>query len=89
MKQRMIPETMNYSIDFIRKRSLKGLTHAIKLLGGHNKFIKKLNLSDSKLEAWKKSKYGVDPRYVLTIERLTNGEVHRNDLRIDIFSLEG
>ncbi len=82
---RKIPGIKNYDAAFIKNKSMEALKEAIKLVGGHNKFVRQLNIYDALLGGWKKNKYGVTPEYVVAIEYLTQGKVSRYELRVDIF----
>lgn len=85
MQYRKITGIKNYVPEIVKRQSLEGLAIAIKICGGHDKFIHDLNIYAQLIAGWKKGLYGVDPRYVIAIERLTNGIVKRSHLRMDIF----
>ncbi len=85
MKKLPIPGIKNYSVSCIKKKSIKALNEAIKIVGGHDQFVKQLKIYDQLLAGWKHNQYGVAPAYVIAIEYLTQGKVNRNELRIDIF----
>lgn len=85
MKGISISGIPNPSTLVIKENSMKALEKAIEICGGHDKFIRKLNIYHQLLAAWKRARYGVDARYVIAIERLTEGKVDRSELRMDIF----
>lgn len=80
-----IPGIRNYTTSYVKNKSIKALNEAIKIVGGHSQFVKKLKIYDQLLAGWKHNQYGVSPEYAVAIERLTQGKVARYDLRIDIF----
>lgn len=80
-----IPRIQNYPPSLIKKTSLTALDKAISFSGGWASFIRKLGIYDQLIMGWKNSHYGVNPRYVIAIERLTAGKVTRFELRMDIF----
>lgn len=70
----------------VRERSLAALEQAINIIGNANRLGKALGISSVIIGQWKMSgKYGVNAKYVLSIETLTNREVKRYDLRCDLY----
>lgn len=60
------------------------LLKAIKMLGGQVKLAKLCQVCQQTVSAWVKNK-NIPPKYALLIEKLTLGEVTRNELRPDIY----
>ena len=70
----------------VRTRSLIALEQAINIMGNSNRLGKALGISSAIITQWKRSgKYGVNAKYVLPIETLTNNQVKRYDLRCDVY----
>ena len=72
--------------DEVRTRSLVALEEAINIVGNSNRLAKALGISSPIIKQWKTSgKYGVNAKYVLPIEKLTDGQVKRYELRCDLY----
>lgn len=74
------------SSEEVRARSLVALEEAIKIVGNTNKLAKVLGISSPIIKQWKTSgKYGVNAKYVIPIENLTEEQVKRYELRCDLY----
>lgn len=72
--------------DEVRERSLIALDQAIHIIGNYNRLGKALGINGTLIAQWKRSgKYGVNAKYVLPIEKLTNNQVTRYELRCDLY----
>lgn len=72
--------------DEVRARSLRALEEAIKIIGNANQLGKKLGINGTIVKQWIRSaKYGVSATHVLAIEKLTDGQVKRYELRCDLY----
>lgn len=70
----------------VRKQSLVALREAIKIVGTANKLALLLGISPTSVKQWIQSgKHCVNAKYVIAIEKLTEGKVKRYDLRCDIY----
>ena len=74
------------SSEEVRARSLAALEEAVNIVGNTNRLAKALGISSPIIKQWKASgKYGVNAKYVIPIEKLTEGQVKRYELRCDLY----
>jgi len=74
------------SSDEVRTRSLAALEDAINIVGNTNQLAKALGISSPIIKQWQISgKYGVNAKYVMLIEKLTEEKVKRYELRCDLY----
>lgn len=62
---------------------MKPLDRAIKTAGGVTKLAKKLKVEQCTVSAWRRR--GIPAERVLEIERATDGQVKRTELRPDLY----
>ena len=68
--------------------STRGLKKAIKIAGGQTALAKKVKVSQRAVWNWLNRQKSVPAERVLSIEKATDGEVSRHDLRPDLYPRE-
>lgn len=69
--------------------NMSALKKAIKLVGGQSALARAIGVQQPHIFNWLNRNKKVPASHVISIERATNGEVTRFDLRPDIYPREG